>query len=1467
MQRNRLWIVGLLVGAVSTALVSVDAAELKLGSQRASLRTASAGTETPADWKGSGPSAETVVQVTPLRPGMPVVTHGPDGGVASVVDETIYSNTKGKSVFSLGSNLAQIRSDDVTFIAKNGCNLRAFKFRVIGQQVLGGTGGPFQIQYGLYPVCPNAASPTPPAIPGTTGTIDLMDVDGMGDVVIHEIEHLIPIGVDVALFPTVHLGIRANRANVGVVGGTPAEVGFSVDRFDTASFPCNSSAGGFPSNPHASYYAQFFGDATCEDTFPGYINTNPAQGGFSNNGGRRCFADDIWLNTTSCNMIGLDVAVRVNAGAQGGTVQVRVHQDAGGLPGAVLAPFKQGSVVGSGPHVLQFNYDPPVALNTNQVWVSFQTTASATGWVMTRQQADLGSVIPGTGVIGTSATFARSIAGKQCAVTDDWEVISGESATPAFPPATHMAFDVIIHCAGDAPVGACCDMFLTDDGICNLNTNECEGGEFDGEFCLADVECEGDPKCLDVPEMNCPFPPRGTAQRPRWQEGLPCNRCSGGPNNNQLCKTDEDCPDGTCVVNQPFGSQTPCGFAACCPPDESGCINTSKKECFRIPPAYRTNDRQWQQGRYCGVDGQRCFRTACLGREGDCLEPKPKFCRGGTMDGAQCNVDSECIIRCGQARCEGGTNSGLFCAAPGDCPGGICVARCTGGDTTRQCTIDAECNDNGVCQTLGEFICIGGQLAGDPCIADAECPGGVCDNKICIGGVFGGQVCDGDRDCREAICEGFPGCSSPLCCEEVCLEEARITGFTFCCDFHWDETCAEIANMLAGAGGACSGSPSNNTCRPSTRESTTEGARVVAIGDTNVAVPMAAATGSDADPGFCCHTGFERTCNAGQFADTVCEEDSDCWDRVCQSICITGPFVGSPCANVRQCKPGGPGEFEPCETDEDCPGNQCVDIQCSTALNVGDCSDQPRCFNPFDGSFSEFSCANDGICNTNRFCREPTPQPGAKAAASLWYRFTPASQGQSVRIDTCLSSNPGADDSMINVFTAFNPNAGSCRNLGQCDGNLEFCDLTAPNCPAGQTCRALSQPLACSISEQDCPLGRPCTADLTTQCGDLVLLGCNDDSSTCARPGNSSLCVPNLNEGQTYFIQVGSKTDQNKGQYRMQVITAASCPNTAANDSCLGAPVVGDGVFAFDLTKASQDCPPPTCGPAGTDDVWFKYVAPATGEATIETCGPNAEMTPDTELAVYFNCDCPRWNESPQLGSDRCSFFCGGDCGEGSCLTLDVEAGQCYLVRVGDRGTGEAGELTITTTAPPCPEGLVTFDPPSGVVDARQTVNPFSGVNMPGISTIHATGPANAPASCWELCETDDGGIPNGLTVTDEGSGMYTLTFDRPITPGACTTIRYLADSGPQTWGTFIAHPGNVNADDQADAQDLNALVNHLNSGGAVPWGLYSSDINDSGMSTAADLMALIDVLNGAGPHLPWLGTGKPSCNACAPLD
>ena len=71
----------------------------------------------------------------------------------------------------------------------------------------------------------------------------------------------------------------------------------------------------------------------------------------------------------------------------------------------------------------------------------------------------------------------------------------------------------------------------------------------------------------------------------------------------------------------------------------------------------------------------------------------------------------------------------------------------------------------------------------------------------------------------------------------------------------------------------------------------------------------------------------------------------------------------------------------------------------------------------------------------------------------------------------------------------------------------------------------------------------------------------------------------------------------------------------------------------------------------------------------------------------------------------------------------------------------------------------------------------------------------------------------------------------------------------------IFAHPGDVDGNNIVNSGDVDELINVLRGVVDPAWGKHSADIDRSGAIAPADLLALIDVLVGAGGNPAWLLT------------
>jgi len=164
-----------------------------------------------------------------------------------------------------------------------------------------------------------------------------------------------------------------------------------------------------------------------------------------------------------------------------------------------------------------------------------------------------------------------------------------------------------------------------------------------------------------------------------------------------------------------------------------------------------------------------------------------------------------------------------------------------------------------------------------------------------------------------------------------------------------------------------------------------------------------------------------------------------------------------------------------------------------------------------------------------------------------------------------------------------------------------------------------------------------------------ALIECNDDFGGSF---DSQITFEAI-AGHEYLIEVGSRIDEEAGPARL-TISNGDMP-VSSNDDCYNALNIGEvEALLFDTTDATFDghghC-------MSSPNVWYCYTPACTGQATISLCDSGF----DTMLAVYEGCQCYPWQ------SDM--IACNDDaCGRQSEVTIDVVAGQEYLIEVGGYG-------------------------------------------------------------------------------------------------------------------------------------------------------------------------------------------------------
>ena len=107
----------------------------------------------------------------------------------------------------------------------------------------------------------------------------------------------------------------------------------------------------------------------------------------------------------------------------------------------------------------------------------------------------------------------------------------------------------------------------------------------------------------------------------------------------------------------------PCGVAACCNADgQDHCENLTKNECA-ARGAQHGKPVFWRRGQYCGGDPDQCSFSACLTREGECLEPHASpGCKNPFCCVDICDLDPYCCRVEWDATCVESANE--LCGSP-----------------------------------------------------------------------------------------------------------------------------------------------------------------------------------------------------------------------------------------------------------------------------------------------------------------------------------------------------------------------------------------------------------------------------------------------------------------------------------------------------------------------------------------------------------------------------------------------------------------------------------------------------------------------------------------------------------------------------------------------------------------------------------------------------------------------------------
>jgi len=149
--------------------------------------------------------------------------------------------------------------------------------------------------------------------------------------------------------------------------------------------------------------------------------------------------------------------------------------------------------------------------------------------------------------------------------------------------------------------------------------------------------------------------------------------------------------------------------------------------------------------------------------------------------------------------------------------------------------------------------------------------------------------------------------------------------------------------------------------------------------------------------------------------------------------------------------------------------------------------------------------------------------------------------------------------------------------------------------------------------------------------------------------------------------------------------TPSPCP-TPANDPCMGALPIVDGITEFDTFCTTTDGPSPLFCDVGDEpygsDIWYTYTATCDGLLTVSLCD-NTNF--DAFVAIHSTgttaCACPPAGFMEGCADESCLPI-----GLAPSLTVSATFGDCYTIRVGGwDGAQGIGEISITCGSLPNP--------------------------------------------------------------------------------------------------------------------------------------------------------------------------------------
>jgi len=289
-------------------------------------------------------------------------------------------------------------------------------------------------------------------------------------------------------------------------------------------------------------------------------------------------------------------------------------------------------------------------------------------------------------------------------------------------------------------------------------------------------------------------------------------------------------------------------------------------------------------------------------------------------------------------------------------------------------------------------------------------------------------------------------------------------------------------------------------------------------------------------------------------------------------------------------------------------------------------------------------------------------------------------------------------------------------------------------------------------------------------CAAPICVDGNDDDGSCTSGGTQSTVNFISTAGTQYLILVHG-FGANAGEFDLSL----TCTPLPANDMACGAVMIAPADGSCATAQAGEPNPGSGTGGATCDSqdgwcsfelvvdnsLWYSFVAPASGNVTIETVG-----TGDTQLALWEATDCADFATFTEVAAND-----DGGVGLLSALTnVCVIPGQTYWIQVdGYTGSPYIVDVTLTENAAApvlttCPADIVascTDAPPAAAATSAEFIAQGGTIDDPCGAAVVA--------------------VSSTETVAVDGCGTIinrTYTIDNGFTSATCMqTISLLGSS------------------------------------------------------------------------------------------